>query len=135
MHIKEINSSISFSYNNNSDIIYYRREENINIISIKSIESKVEGKYNCKICEDDISKEEEIKNRCEQCNNYFCSECLYLHIKELIRNGKYSLFCPECKFVYTKDKIEEILLFNIKDKEEINQLKTLLERINVLPYS
>jgi len=39
-------------------------------------------------------------------------------------------FCPECKFVYTKDKIDQILLFNIKDKEEINNLNKLLDNNN-----
>ena len=63
-------------------------------------------------------------------NNYFCSECLYFHIKELIRNGKYSLFCPGCSFVYTNDKIDEILSFNIKNEEEINNLKKLLKKSN-----
>ena len=65
-----------------------------------------------------------------------------MHIKELIRNGKNSLFCPECSFVYTKDKIDQILSFNIRDQEEINNLKKLLYKrnnfikssINVLPY-
>ena len=47
-----------------------------------------------------------------------------------MENGKYSLFCPECKFVYTKDKIQQILLFNIKDKKEINNLKKLLGKSN-----
>ena len=55
---------------------------------------------------------------------------LILHIKELIKNGKYALFCPECKLVYTKDKIDQILLFNIKDKTEVNNLKKLFQNNN-----
>ena len=102
-----------------------QRDEKSNIIRIKNKEKR---EYKCKICEEDISNEEETKNKCEQCNNYFCNECLYLHIKELIRNGKYALFCPECKFVYKKDKIDQILLFNIKDKKEINNLKKIIRK-------
>ena len=129
LHIKEINNisnSLSFSfYSKNSN--YNKIEEKLNIYKIKAKEIK---SNKCKICEEEISREEEMKNKCEQCNNYFCSECLYMYIKELIRNGKYTLFCPECGFVYKKDKIEEILLFNIKNKEEINNLKKLLEKSN-----
>ena len=126
MHINEINSSISISFNT---ININQKDGNLSIIRNKN-KYKEKREYKCKICEEDISNEEKIKNKCEQCNNYFCSECLYLHIKELIKNGKYALFCPECKFVYTKDKIDQILLFNIKDKKEINNLKKLLENNN-----
>jgi len=129
VHFKEINNSsnyidISFSSVKSNST---KKEEKLNIYKIKT---KEEIKNKCKICEEDITKEEEIKNKCEQCGNYFCSECLYLHIKELIRNGKYALFCPECKFVYKKDKINQILLFNIKNKEEVNNLKKLFEKSN-----
>ena len=50
--------------------------------------------------------------------------------EKLIKNGKYALFCPECKFIYTKNKIEQFLLFNIKNKDEINNLKKLLGKSN-----
>ena len=126
MHINEINSSISISFNT---ININQKDGNLSIIRNKN-KYKEKRECKCKICEEDILNEEETKNKCEQCNNYFCSECLYFHIKELIRNGKYALFCPECKFVYTKDKIDQILLFNIKDKEEINNLKKLFENNN-----
>ena len=130
MHIKEIN--ISSNSNNISFVSINcnlnKKEDKLNIYKIKTKE-KIKNK--CKICEEDITKEEEMKNKCEQCGNYFCSECLYLHIKELIRNGKYALFCPECKFVYKKNKIDQILLFNVKNKEEINNLKKLLEKSNI----
>ena len=123
-HVNEINSFMNISFNTINKNQSYG---NLGIFNIKN-KYKEKREYKCKICEEDISNEEETNNKCEQCNNYFCSECLYLHIKELIKNGKYSLFCPECKFVYTKDKIEQILLFNIKDKEEVNNLKKLLEK-------
>ena len=126
MHINENNSSKSISfYTINTNQI----QDNLRIFNYKN-KYKEKREYKCKICGEEISNEEETKNKCEQCNNYFCSECLYLHIKELIKNGKYALFCPECKFIYTKDKIDQILLFNIKDKEEINNLKKLLEKNN-----
>ena len=124
MHINEINNSVNLSFSNiNSNI--GQKNEKINIFKIKT---KEERNNKCKICEEEITLKEELNNKCEQCNTYFCSECLYLHIKELIKNGKYSLFCPECKLVYTKDTIEKILLFNIKDKNEVNNLKNLLEK-------
>ena len=129
--IKHINANSSINSNdisfNNININLNQTENKIDIIRVKT---NKEEKCKCKICEEIISKEEEIKNKCEQCNSCFCSECLYLNIKELIKNGKYSLFCPECKFVYTKEKINQILSFNMKDKEEVNNLKNLLEKSN-----
>ena len=127
VHINEINKSLNISFNSINMNINQKTDINIYITKKRQ---KEEIKNKCKICEEDISKEEEIKNKCEQCNNYFCSECLYLHIKELIKNGKYALFCPECKFIYTKNKIEQFLLFNIKNKDEINNLKQLLQKNN-----
>ena len=124
IHIDDISKSISFSFNNIDLNLYNFNNNKIDVINIKN------NKNICKICEEEITKEEEIENECGQCNNYFCSECLYLHIKELIKNGKYSLFCPECKFVYTKDRIDKILSFNIKDKEEIIKLKKLFKKSN-----
>ena len=130
LHIKNINNSKDISFIRvNSNAI--QNEVNINILKIKT---KEERKTRCKICEEEITLEEELKNKCQQCNTFFCNECLYLHIKELIKTGKYSLFCPECKLVYTKDKIEEILLFNIKDENEINNLKALLKKSNAKEF-
>ena len=53
---------------------------------------------------------------------------MYLYIKESIRNGKHLLVCPNCSFIYTKDKIEQILSFNIENIEEVNNLRKLLEK-------
>ena len=89
MHINEINSSISISFT----II------SINQSHIFRVKNKEKREYKCKICDDDISNEEEARNKCEQCNNYFCSECLYLHIKELINNKKNSLFYKSYKIL------------------------------------
>ena len=123
-HIKDFDRTINFSFssihsrkiNEKKDFLLIRSKEKIN--------------YKCKICEENISKNEEIKNKCQQCNYYFCDECLYLYIKEQIKNGNNALFCPECKDLYTNDKIEQILLFNSKDKKEINNLRKLLKKNN-----
>ena len=109
-------------------------QKNAKINESENISKEEEIKYICKICEEEISEEEEINNKCEQCENYFCSECLYSHIKELIMDGKYSLYCPGCNCVYTKDKIEEILNFNIKNEEEIYLLKKLLNKSNTKQF-
>ena len=122
MHINENDRTMNISFNT---IYTTRRNENVNIIRIKTEEEK---NYICKICYENICDEEKINNKCEQCGNYFCNECLYLHIKELIKNGNYALFCPECKNIYTKNKIEQIFLLS-KDKE-LNNLKKLLEKNN-----
>ena len=125
MHIND-NTIFNFSYNNSTNINDKSNQEDIT--NRENIKNKEEIEFKCKICEDDISEEDKIKNKCEQCNNYFCSECLYLHIKELIKKGKYALFCPACSFLYTMNKIEKILSYNNKDQNEIINLKKLLEK-------
>ena len=125
MHINN-NTIFNFSYNNSIDANDESNQEDK--IYIGNIKNKEKIYYKWKICEDDISEKDKLKNKCEQCNNYFCSECLYLHIKELIKNGKYALFCPVCSFLYTKYKIENILSFNKKEQKEVNNLKKLLEK-------
>jgi len=122
LHINEKDKTINISFNS---ICISNRNENENIYKIKSKEEK--NKI-CKICDDDITKDEELNNKCEQCNSYFCNECLYLHIKELIKNGNYALYCPECKNIYTKNKIEQI--FSLSKDKELNNLKILLEKNN-----
>ena len=116
MHNNEIDENMNFSLN---------MEKTNNIVLRKK--TKEEKKNICIICEENVSKVEEIQNKCDECGNYFCNECLYLNIKELIKNGKYPS-CPKCKYLYTKDKIEQILLFNTYNKEEVNNLKQLLEK-------
>ena len=77
MHINEINSSIysnNFSFNL-IDMNSNKNEDENNIIRIKYKEKLKQINYKCKICEEEISKDERINNECEQCNNYFCSEC------------------------------------------------------------
>ena len=129
-HMNNTNTSLSISFNSININSNPNKESKINTIKIINVRNKIETEYKCKICEEDISEEEKAKNKCEQCDNYFCSECLYMHIKELIRNGKYSLYCPECSFAYTKNRIGQILSFNIKDKNEVENLKKLFEKSN-----
>ena len=73
MHINENNSSLSISFNT---IYTNQRHDNLRIFNNKN-KYKEKREYKCKICGEEISNEEETKNKCEQCNNYFCSECLY----------------------------------------------------------
>ena len=120
LHINEKDKTINISFNN---MCIFNRNENIYRIKTKKEKNKI-----CKICDDDITKDEELNNKCEQCNSYFCNECLYLHIKELIKNGNYALYCPECKNIYTKNKIEQI--FSLSKDKELNNLKILLEKNN-----
>ena len=77
------NKTINISYNS---ILTNKIDEKINILRIKNIkEKKIEYEYNkCKICDENISQDENIENKCEKCDNYFCNDCLYLHLKELI---------------------------------------------------
>ena len=123
MHINEIDITNNISFNN-MDIL--KRTKKINILRIKK---KEENSYKCKICEEDIT-DKEVHHKCVQCDNYFCYECLYLYIKDLIKNGKYALFCPECKNIYTKNTIEQIFLLSKDKDKEINNLKKLLEKNN-----
>ena len=121
MHIKQKDKLITISDNSSISSI---RINNINSsLVIKSKESEI-----CAICEDIIPKKDALKNECHNCDNFFCDECLYLYIKELIRNGKSELCCPNCKIEYDKSKIENILSNNFGNKEEKNMLLRLYEK-------
>ena len=124
IHINKIDKSFNNSSFNSISFISKR----IEIINVKSL-SKI-NKI-CKICEEEILKNEVMDNECEECHNYICDECLYLNIKELIKNGNYELYCPECKSIYSMAKIERILSFNNnKNKTEVENLKKLLKKSN-----
>jgi len=69
-----------------------------------------------------------LKNECYNCNCYFCDECLYLDLKESIKNGKYLLYCPECKTEYDENKINDILSKNYGNEKEKNNLLKLYEK-------
>ena len=86
-------------------------------------------KYICKICEEEIL-EEENKNECKICNNYFFNECIFSYIKETIKNGKYIIKCPDsyCDCLLSKEIIDKILSFNNSFDFEVNNLKYLLEK-------
>ena len=122
-HLNQINNLKSSGYNDNNSISFPIIQPQI--IEVKS---KLDIDVICKICEFEITRHEKINNKCEQCNNHFCDECLYYYIKESIKNGKYDLVCPECKHKYTEQKVNNILSYGDKnDKKEISKLKQLLK--------
>ena len=96
---------------------------------IINVRENLKEKHKCKICEDEKTNQGLITD-CLHCNNYFCYECLYLYIRESIKNGKYDLCCPECKTIYGKAKIEQIFAINnnSRNMNEIINLKKLLEK-------
>ena len=120
-HINESNQAIIYSNNSSFNILPIKSE-------IIKIQKKKELKFKCKICEEVLDKN--LISQCEKCYNYFCNECLYLHIKELIKNGKSELFCPQCNTKFNKDKIEEIFVNNNGNKNEIENFKKFLENNN-----
>ena len=123
IHINHIDNSFSnISFNNNISL----ENGSIDMIKIKNVQEK----YICKICEGEIL-EEENKNECDLCYNYFCNDCLYLYIKERIRNGKHIMKCPnsDCNCILTKETIDKILSFNNNSNDiELNNLKNLLKK-------
>jgi hypothetical protein len=123
LHISKINRAI-ISSSHTSSISSIKINNNISI-PIKDLSNE---KYHCKICEDDIQKEMALKNECYDCNYYFCDECLYLDLKESIKNGKYLLYCPECRTEYDENKIIDILSKNYGNEKEKNNLLKLYEK-------
>jgi hypothetical protein len=122
IHINHIDTSFSnVSFNNDICSINKRKDD----IKIKIIQKK----YICKICEEDIL-EEENKNKCKICNNYFCNDCIFSYIKETIKNGKYIIKCPDsdCDSIISKEIINKILSFNESNDFEVKNLKALLEK-------
>ena len=121
IHINKLDKTSNISFNT----IINRKNEKIEIFKLKTKEEK---RHECKICEEEITKQEEIRNKCDKCYNNFCDECLYLYVKESIKNGKHALFCPNCELLYTEEKIERIFSFGSNDKNEVNKLRKLLEK-------
>ena len=113
LHINKINRTI-ISSSHNSSISSIKINNNFSI-PIRDLSNE---EYKCKICEDGIQKEMALKNECFNCNYYFCDECLYLYLKESIKNGKHLLYCPECKTEYDMNKINDILAKNYGNEEE-----------------
>ena len=122
MHIKEKNKLITIS-SNDSSISSFKFNKNIIPIKILS-----KASYACEICEDKIPKEEAIKNECQNCNKFYCDECLYLYFKESIKNGKCELFCSLCKIMYDENKVKDIISSKYGTEEEKNNLLCLYEK-------
>ena len=125
-HINKIEKSI-YSYSKSNPEISFisvkRKDDFEEKFSIQKIE--------CRICEDllgnNISND---INRCQKCKSYFCSECLYEHAKELVKNGKI-IGCPYCFDEYSDDRVMTIFNFNKDNKTEINNLKYLYKKIKL----
>ena len=123
-HINHINPLINSNKTGNTEL-----NDLSTRIKIINVRENLKKKHKCKICEDEKTNQY-LMSECYHCNNYFCYECLYLYIKESIKNGKYELCCPDCKDIYDKTKIEQIFSINNnnKNKIEIINLKKLLEK-------
>ena len=120
-HIKSNNDSIK-SKNDESTISNQNQFNDVIRYTNKKDNIK------CRICEDCFNNENNIYE-CEKCHNYFCYECLYLYIKESIRNGKCDFLCPDCKLIIKENKIQKIFsINNIKYKNEIKELKKLYQK-------
>ena len=121
LHIKHQKKLPLISSNNSSiSSIKYNHSQIIPITVLSKIRSR---SYECKICFNIIPNEQALKNECHNCNTYFCDECLYLDLKESIKNGKYELYCPECKIIYDEEKIIDILSDYSGNEEEKSEIK------------
>ena len=122
-HINKIEKSF-ISFNKSNPEISF-----ISVAKKNDFEEKFSvQKIECKICEDLLENNilNDI-NKCPKCKSYFCSECLYEHAKELVKNGK-TIGCPNCFDEYNDDKVMTIFNFNKNDEEEINNLKYLYKK-------
>ena len=73
---------ISISINPQNSISSINEENN-------SFESEINNRNICKICEEAIENEQEIKrNKCRYCLEIFCDYCYYNYLKESIIRGK-----------------------------------------------
>ena len=109
---------------NNSILESNQNEENLveNGINIYNDESK---KNVCKICEDEIENEEEIKrNKCSNCKEIFCDFCYYNYLTESIKLGKIKIDCPNCNKNLTEGLIIQ-KLYEIPNESNKEALKTI----------
>ena len=124
-HISEkinVNNSILESNENEENLF----ENGINIYNNNSKEKL------CKICEEEIENEEEIKrNKCLNCKEIFCDYCYYNYLKETIKSGKTKINCPNCnknlKEGFIIQKLYEIQ--KDRNKESIKTINILKKNI------
>ena len=107
-----------------------KSEQEVSFIYVKEKEEPEEkisfkNQYECRICEDILNDNNLTK--CSQCESYFCSECLFEHAKELIKNGKI-ISCPYCQMEYNEDRVMKILSGYNSNKNEIANLKSLYKK-------
>ena len=119
-HIEEQEKTVISINKLNQDFSFYSVKK-----SEKFIEKLSSEKYTCKICED-LIPENKI-DICEECESFFCKECLYEHAKELVKNGKV-IGCPYCFTEYDEDKVMKIFNYNKDNKIEVDNLKALYKK-------
>ena len=125
LHIEEPEKTIISLNKSNQEVSF------ITVKDQEKIEEKVSSqKYECRICEDLLAPSK--INKCEECKSFFCSECLYEHAKELVKNGKV-IGCPYCFNEYNEDRVMKIFNNSKADKTEIKNLKTLYKK-NALKF-
>ena len=78
-HINKIDKSLTISYNTYNSIISNKIDDKSDILRIKIINEKNYENKKCKICDEKISNDEEIRNKCEQCGNHFAVN-VYIYI-------------------------------------------------------
>ena len=136
--------------NNNCEICEGKEEEHISISinpqnSISSIneennsfESEINNRNICKICEEAIENEQEIKrNKCRYCQEIFCDYCYYNYLKESIIRGKPNVICPNCSNILKEGKIIQKLYetcneYKSETPKLINILKKNILRVEIL---
>ena len=122
LHIEEPEKTIiSFNKSNQDEVSFIPVEKD------DKLNEKIpkENNQECRICED-LLPEKKV-NKCEKCKSYFCSECLYEHAKELVKNGKV-IGCPYCFNEFNEDRVMKILNYNKENLTEINNLKALYKK-------
>ena len=120
VHISENNKAINnFTHNSTISFLPIKTE-------IIMVQRKEEIKFKFQICEEILDKN--LISQCQHCHYYFCNECIYLYIKELIKNGKTELSCPQCNNSYNREKIEDIFSKSDENKNEIENLKQQLDK-------
>ncbi len=122
---------ISISINPQNSISNINEENN-------SFENEIKNINICKICEEAIENEQEIKrNKCRYCLEIFCDYCYYNYLKESIIRGKPNVTCPNCIHILKEGKIIQKLYetcneYKSETPKLINILKKNILRVEIL---
>ena len=125
VHIDEPEKTIISLNRSNQDVSFFSSKNNNNNNNDRMEEKLTPKKSECRICEDLLSQN--LLNTCEKCKSFFCSECLYEHAKELVKNGKV-IGCPYCFMEYNEDRVMKIFNNSKADRDEIKNLKSLYKK-------